>query len=270
MHPEIMKQESLFAAPDISETTNRRALLRNNVCPFFINVNCRFKSMEIVLHNSRTSDGLQSFATNFHSLTGNKMAVHKLPDRGIWMLVQHTTIEILCEERKMDLLTDLSGIFSFVFEYNNSIGTDIDHIVPDSLLLQSINCLHEISISGFSFTLSLGLVQNAPSSGTAGKTFGSCNGNSSYFVQETSLTAFESASDLSPQSVLKMGSPSKASVPASTNHWLLMDVAVSSIFIGRSSLKSELIQAHELNKLLFLLSIGGEFHMISWEIQVII
>ncbi|KAK7346481.1 hypothetical protein VNO80_21001 [Phaseolus coccineus] len=267
MHPEIRKQESLFTAPDISETTNRRDLLRNNVCPFFINVNCRFKSMEIVLHNSRTSDGLESFATNFLSLTGNKMAVHKLPDRGIWMLVQHTTIAISCEERKMDLLTDLSGIFSFVFEYKNSIGTNNDHIVPDSLLLQSINCLHETSISGFSFTLSLGLVQNAPSSGSAGKTFGSCNGNSSYFVQETSLTAFESLSALSPQSVLKMGSPSNANVPASTNHWLLMDVAVSSIFIGRCSLKSELIQSHELNKLLFLLSVGGEFHMISWEIQ---
>jgi len=269
MHPEIMKQESLFAAPNISETTTGSALLRNNDCPFFINVNCRFKSMEVVLHNSRRSDGLESFATNFRSITGNKMAVHKLPDHGIWMSIQHTTIEISCEERKMDLLTDLSGILSLVFEYKNSIGTKIDHIVRESLLLQSINCLHEISISGFSFMLSLGLVQNAPSSGSAG-TFGSSNGNSSYSVQETNLTAFESLSNLSPQSILKMGSPSIASVPASTNHWLQIDVAVASIFIGRCSLKSELIQAHKLTKLLLLLSIGGEFHMISWEIQVII
>ncbi|KAG2408680.1 uncharacterized protein HKW66_Vig0035020 [Vigna angularis] len=267
VHPEIMKQESLFAAPDRSETTTTRALLTNNVCPFFIDVTCRFKSMEIVLHNSRTSDGLESFATLFHSLTGNKMAVHKLPEQGIWMLVQNTTVVISCEEGKMDLLTDLSGILSFVFEYQSSIGTNIDHIVPESLLLQSINCIHEVSLSGFSFTLSLGLVQNALSSGNAGKTFGSSNGNSSYFVRETNLTAFERSSNLSPQSILKMGSPSNTSVPSSTNHWLLIDVAVTSIFIGRCSLKSELIQAHKLNKLLSLLSIGGEFHIISWEIQ---
>ncbi|XP_047149229.1 uncharacterized protein LOC124821402 [Vigna umbellata] len=267
VYPEIMKQESLFAAPDRSETTTTRALLTNNVCPFFIDVTCRFKSMEIVLHNSRTSDGLESFATIFHSLTGNKMAVHKLPEHGIWMLVQNTTVVISCEEGKMDLLTDLSGILSFVFEYQSSIGTNIDHIVPESLLLQSINCLHEVSLSGFSFTLSLGLVQNALSSGNAGKTFGSSNGNSSYFVRETNLTAFERSSNLSPQSILKMGSPSNTCVPASTNHWLLIDVAVTSIFIGRCSLKSELIQAHKLNKLLSLLSIGGEFHIISWEIQ---
>lgn len=270
VHPEIMKQESLFAAPDRSETTTTRTLLTNKVSPFFIDVTCRFKSMEIVLHNSRTSDGLESFATIFHSLTGNKMAVHKLPEHGIWMSVQNTTVVISCEEGKMHLLTDLSGILSFVFEYQSSIGTNIDHIVPESLLLQSINCLHEVSLSGFSFTLSLGLVQNALSSGNAGKTFGSSNGNSSYFVRETNLTTFERSSNLSPQSILKMGSPSNTSVPASTNHWLLIDVAVTSIFVGRCSLKSQLIQAHKLNKLLSLLSIGGEFHTISWEIQVII
>ncbi|CAJ1942675.1 unnamed protein product [Sphenostylis stenocarpa] len=243
MHPEIMKQESLFAVPDRSETITRGALLTNNVCHFLIDVTCRFKSMEMILHSYRTSDDFESHATNFHSLSGNKMVVHKLPEYGIWISIRPTTIVVSCEEGKMDLLTDLSGILSFVFEYQDSIGNNIDHIVPENLLLQSINCLHEISLSGCSFALSLGLVQNTPSS------------------------AFERLSNRSPQPVIKMGSPSNISLLTSANHWLLIDVSVSSIFMGKCSLKSDLIQAHKFNKLLSLFSIGGEFHMISWEIQ---
>lgn len=271
-HSEILEQEALFSAPDSSEATTQGALLTNNVCPFFINVTCRFKSMDIVLHNSRTSDNLQSYTTKFLSLTGNKAALHKLPGCGIWVSVQQTTFVISCEEGKMDLQTDLSGILSFVFEYQNSIGNNVDHIVLENLLLQSINCLHEISLSGCSITLCLGLVQNNPSSGNASKTFSSSNtnGNSSYLVQKTNLTAVERLSNQSSQPVIKMGSPTNISVPASASHWLLVDVAVTNIFIGRCSLKSDLIQAHKLNKLVSLLSIGGEFHMISWEIQVII
>ncbi|XP_029127816.1 uncharacterized protein LOC109800070 isoform X2 [Cajanus cajan] len=269
IHPEIVKQEALFAAPDGGELTAQGTLLTNNVCPFFIDVTCRLKPMEIVLHNSRTSDNLESYTTKFHSLTGNKMAVHKLPGCGIWISVQQTTIVISCEEGKMDLLTDLSGILSFVFEYQNGIEKNADHIVLENLLLRSISCLHEISLSGCSFTLCTGLVQNTSSSGDESKIFGSfnTNGNTSYLVRETNLTVFERLSNQSSQPVIKLRSPTKVSVPTSANYWLMIDVAVTNIFIGRCSLKSDLIQAHKLNKLQSSLSICGEFRMISWEIQ---
>ncbi|KAH1151426.1 hypothetical protein GYH30_045099 [Glycine max] len=268
IHPETI-QQSLFVAPDSSEAITRGALLKNNVCPFFINLTCRFNSMEIVLHNSRTSDNLESSTTKFHSLTENKMDVHKLPGCGIWISVQQTTIVISCEEGKMDLLTDLSRILSSVFEFKNSVGYNIDHIVLENLLLRSINCLHEISILGCLFTLCLSGIQNTSSSGTASKTFGgfNANGNTSYSVRETNLTASERLSNQSSQSVIKMGSPTNISMPASASHWLLIDVAITNIFIGRCSLKSDLIEAHKLNKLHSLLSIGGEFHMISWKVQ---
>ncbi|KAL2333639.1 hypothetical protein Fmac_014852 [Flemingia macrophylla] len=269
IHPEIMKQEALLAGPDSGVATTQGHILTNNVCPFFINVTCRFKPMEIVLHNSRTSDNMESYTTKFHSFTGNKMAVHNLPGCGIWISVQETTIVLSCEEGKMDLLTDLSGIMSFVFEYYNGIENKANHIVLENLLLRSVNCLHEISLSGCSFTLCVGLVQNTSPSENASKRFGSFNstGNTSYLVQETNLTVFERLSNQSSQPVIKMGSPTNITKQASGSHWLLIDVAVTNIFIGKCSLKSDLIQAHKLNKLLSLLSVGGEFHMISWEIQ---
>ncbi|KAK7359915.1 hypothetical protein VNO77_01883 [Canavalia gladiata] len=269
IHPEIMKQEALFADPDSSKATKRGALLTTNICPFFMDVTCRFKSMEIVLHNSRASDNLEGYESMFHSSNGKKLAVQKLPGYGIWISIGQTTIVISCEEKKMDLLSDLSGIMSFVFEYKNSIGNSIEHIVLENLLLQPVNLLHEISLSGCLFTLCWGHVQNTSSSGNESKTFCSFNAddNTSYMARETNLTVFERLSNQSSRLVTKMGSPTNISVPASASHWLLINVAVTNIFIGRCSLKSDLVQAHKLNKLLSLLSIGGEFQRISWEIQ---
>ncbi|KAK7263059.1 hypothetical protein RJT34_30643 [Clitoria ternatea] len=269
VHPEILKPEALFAEPDSCEATAEEALLTNNVCPFSISINCRFNSMEFVMHNSRTSNNLESFVRMLHSLTGNKIAVQKLPGCGIWISVQQTTTVISCEEGKLDLVTDLSGIMSFVYEYQNSNGNSIDHIVLGKLLLQSVNCLHEISLSGCTFTLCLGLVQNTSSPGNESRTFGSSNtiDNPSYLVQETSLSIFERLSNQSSHCLIKMGSPANSSVLASATPWLLINVAVTNIFIGRCSLKSDLLEAHKVNKLLSSLSVGGEFHTISWEIQ---
>ncbi|KAJ1381023.1 Vacuolar protein sorting-associated protein 13, SHR-binding domain [Sesbania bispinosa] len=64
-----------------------------------------------------------------------------------------------------------------------------------------------------------------------------------------------------------MTSPTNISMQASASHWLLINVAVNNIFIGRCSMKSDLVQAHKFTKLLSFLLIGGEFHTVSWEIQ---
>lgn len=272
MYPEIMKQEALFAETDSTEGTIRGALLTNNMFHFFIKGTCRFKLIDVILCNSRTSDNVESSTRKFDYITGNKMAVQKLPDPGIWISIQETTIVISCEEGKMDLLIDLSGITSSVFKYQNSIGTNNDHTLLKNLLLQSVNCLHEISLSGCKFTLGLGVVQSSSSSGSGSQTLGSSNsdGNISYVVQETNLTVFELSNSQSPHLVKKMGSPANISMPASASPWLRINIAVTNVFIGRCSMKSNLVPAHQSNELLSSLSIGGEFQMISWNIQVII
>ncbi|KAK7251111.1 hypothetical protein RIF29_34030 [Crotalaria pallida] len=236
IYHEIMNQEALFAGLDRIEGTLQGALLANNMFSFFIKGTFRLKAIDVILHNSRTSDNVESSTSKFDFLTGNKMAVQELPDSGIWISVEQTTTIISCQEGKMDLLTDLSGIMSLIFKYQNSIGKNNDHILLENLLLRSVNCLHEISLSGSNFTLCLGRVQSTSPSGNESKTL--CSSNSD-----------------------------DISMPASASHWLLINVAVTNAFVGRCSMKSNLFLAHQLNEIQSLLSIGGEFQMISWEIQ---
>ncbi|RVX23526.1 hypothetical protein CK203_000235 [Vitis vinifera] len=54
--------------------------------------------------------------------------------------------------------------------------------------------------------------------------------------------------------------------PASS-HWLLINISVSEIFLVRSTVKNVLAGAHQMNKLLSSLSVGGEFQTISWAVQ---
>ncbi|XP_057415880.1 uncharacterized protein LOC130710577 isoform X2 [Lotus japonicus] len=269
IHPEVMEQEAFFAEPARGVAITGGDLQTNDICPFFINGTCRFYSMDVILHYSRTSDNLERGARKFEFLTGNKMAVRTLPECGIWFSIQQGTIIASCEEGKMDIVTDLSGIMSFIFEYQKPLGNNHDDIVLENLLLQSVNCLHEISLSGCTFSLCLGLAQSISSSGNYSKPFGSSNSdaNISYMALESNLAVSQRSNNQSACMVEKMGSPTNISALASESHWLLINVAVDNIFVGRRSKKSDLVQAHKLNKLLSLLSIGGEFHMISWEIQ---
>lgn len=269
-HPEIMKWEAFFAVPDSNGAIIPGGLQTNDIFPFFIDGTCRFNSVDVILHNSRTSDNLERNPRKFDILTSNRKAMKLLPQCGIWISIQQALTVISCEEAKMDFLIDLSGIMSSVFEYQNPIGNNHENIVLQSLLLRSVNCLHEISLSGGIFTLCLGLVQNTPSSGNGIKTFGSSEGSTSHLVQESNLSVFERSNNQSPLIVKKMVPPTNISMQDSASHWLVMNVAVCNIFIGRCSMKSDLLRAHKVNKLLSLVSVGGDFNMIFWEIQVII
>ncbi|KAI5418217.1 hypothetical protein KIW84_042736 [Lathyrus oleraceus] len=266
-HPEIMKWEAFFAVPDSNGAIIPGGLQTNDIFPFFIDGTCRFNSVDVILHNSRTSDNLERNPRKFDILTSNRKAMKSLPQCGIWISIQQALTVISCEEAKMDFLIDLSGIMSSVFEYQNPIGNNHENIVLQSLLLRSVNCLHEISLSGGIFTLCLGLVQNTPSSGNGIKTFGSSEGSTSHLVQESNLSVFERSNNQSPLIVKKMVPPTNISMQDSASHWLVMNVAVCNIFIGRCSMKSDLLRAHKVNKLLSLVSVGGDFNMIFWEIQ---
>lgn len=266
-----MKQEELFAERKSGEAAIEGALLTNDSCLFSINGNCRFKSVDVILHYSRTSANVDSCVKTFELLTGNMLAEKKLPDCGIWVSIRPTTISISCEEEKVDLHTDSSGLVLLVFEYQNSIGQNNDHIVLENIDLQSVNCLHEISLSDCIFSLCLA-PPNASSSNNESKTLRISNpgGNISYLVRDTDLTIHSGRSNnQSLRFVKEMGSATNVLMQSSGSCWLLMNVEVGNVFIGRCSMKNDLVQAHQLNKFLSVLYIGGEFQMISWEIQVI-
>ncbi|MED6185146.1 hypothetical protein PIB30_054181 [Stylosanthes scabra] len=269
LHPEILKQEALFPVPDSCEPAIEGALPTNNISSFFINGTCRFMSMDIILHNSRRSYNGDGPTPALNFLTGNKLAVQKLPDCGIWISVQQASVVVSGEEEKMDIFTDISEIISFLFIYQNSIGNNNDRIVPEKLLLQSVDCLHEISLSSCTFTLCLGLVQNTSCSRNEFKTPGSShpNGHISDLVQENNLTASGRLITQSPQSITMMESSTIIGTSASARHWFLVNVSVTNVVVGRCSTKRVLVQAHQSNKFMCIFSVGGEFQIGSWEIQ---
>ncbi|KAI4327520.1 hypothetical protein L6164_019969 [Bauhinia variegata] len=264
VHNEIMNQEVLFAIPESVEANVGETPLTNSMCPFSINGTCRLKSVDLILHKSRKSERVFGF------LTSDKLAEQRLPDCGIWITLEQTTIVISCEEGKMDLFTDLSRIMFLIFKYQNPIGKSNDHIVLEDLLSQSVNCLHEISFSSCIFNLYWRLPWNASSPQNEYKTFGISNsgGNVSNLVRDSLLTSSsERSNDEFHSFVKEIGSATDILDPASTSCWLSMNVKVGMVYIGRISLKNDLVRAHRLNKLLSLLSIVGQFQKISWETQ---
>lgn len=223
-HPEVMKWEAFFAVPDSNGAIIPGSSQTNDIFPFFIDGTCRINSVDVILHNSRTSGNPECNTRKFDILTGNSKAMKTLPDNGIWISIQQAITVISWEEAKMDLSTDLSGIMSSVFEYQNSIGNNHENIVLQNLLLRSVHCLHEISLSGCTFSLCLGLVQNASSSGNGIKTFGSSTssseGSTSHLAQETNLSVFERSNNQSSLIVKKMVPPTNISMQASESHWV--------------------------------------------------
>lgn len=269
LHSKIMKEEALFAEPERGEGSIGETPLTNYSCLFLINGNCRFKSVDVILHNSRTKDNVDSWMRTFSFATGNVLAEKKLPDYGIWASIQDTTVTVSCEEGKADILTDSSGIMLLVFEHRNSIGNNTNHVLLENLVSQSVNCLHEISLSDCKFTLYLGVPQIASSDNESEKlSISSPGGNISLGRDTGQAICSERSNNQSLHFVKERGPATNIRMPASGSYWLLLSVAVGNVFMGRCQMKNDLVQEHQLNKFLSFLSIGGEFELISLEIQV--
>ncbi|XP_028760435.1 uncharacterized protein LOC114719142 isoform X2 [Neltuma alba] len=199
----------------------------------------------------------------FSLVTGNILAEKKLADYGILVSIQNTSVTISCEEGKADILSDSSGIMLLVFEYGNSIGNNDDHVLLEKLVLQSVNCLHEISLSDCKVTLYLSAPQNASLDNESKKP----GGNISLGRDIDQAICSERSNNQSLHFVKERGSATNIRTPASGSCWLLISVAVGNVFIGRCQMKNDLVPAHQMNKFLSLVSIGGEFELISMKIQ---
>ncbi|XP_054810227.1 uncharacterized protein LOC129311789 isoform X2 [Prosopis cineraria] len=268
IHPKIMKEEALFSQLKRVEGSIGRTQLTNYGCLFLINGNCRLKSVDVILHNSRTKDNADSWMRTFNFVSGNILAEKKSPDYGIWVSLQHTTLAISCEEGKADILTDSSRIMLLVFENLNSVGNNDNYVVLENLGLQSDKCLREISLSDCKFTLYFGSPQKASSDNESEKISISSPGSNISLGQDTDqATCSERSNNQSLCFVKERVSAARIPIPASGSHWLLMSVTVGNVFIGSCQMRNDLVQAHQLNKFMSSLSIGGEFELKFLEIQ---
>lgn len=270
MQPKIMKEEALFAEPVEGEGSIGGTLFTNYSGLFSINGRCRFESVDLILHNSRTKNNIDSWMRIFNFVTDNDWAEKKLPHNGIWVSIQHTTVMVSCEDGKANMLTDSSGIMLLVFEYGNSIGNNYNRVLLENLVSQSVNFLQEFSLSDCKFTLYLGAPQDASSDNESEKLDISSSGVYMSLGQNTNQAICSERFNTQPhQFVKERGSVTSISTLASGSYWLLVSLAVDTVYVGSFQMKNDLVQAHQSNKFLTSLSIGGEFELISLEIQVI-
>lgn len=232
--PDI-RQEIVIVEPEQEEITVKGDPSTCGGVLFKIYGTFKLKSVDMVLHVSRMSDNVQSSMKIFDALTRRKLAESGLSDCGIRVSVQQTSVEISAKEQ-VEVLTDVAGIESFIFRYQNRRGKHTDHSVLKDLPLESLNDLYEISISNCMITLWVASPENA-----------SFSHSLSNMVENSTITHDSQRS----------------------THWLVINVELGEIFMARCSQKNVMVETHQLNNLQSSLSVGGEFQTICWSIQVI-
>lgn len=228
----------------------------------------KFRPVDIFFHKSRISDEA-GFMKNIDA-SSNKKLDDDILDCGVWISAQQTCINISCEEGKMEVLVDLSGIKFLLVRYEDHIGKSFDQLVLGNLLLQPHNCSHELSLSNCFFTLWLGHPHNALASCTASDTLGSSHSrcNVLHSMENSPITSPSEISTVwSRRFIEKLGFVPHTSTPA-PSHWILLNIAFGEVFMTRCSIKNGLVGSHQVKKLLSSISVGGEFQTVSWAIQV--
>lgn len=262
---DFMRQNFVFTQPENDETGVEGAPLIYNSTLFSINGAFKFKSMDMILQNSRIVDKVESSVKIYDALSGQKLAGHNLLDCGIWICVQQACAEISCEERKLEVLIDWLGIQSVIFRYQDKMLKSFDHSVIRDLQEQSHNWLYEISLSNSTFSLWLGQSHSSLNNSFGNSTLGD---NTSYTVENSHLiTECETSTTQSSRGAQKLDFASNIIAPPSS-HWILINITLGGIFVARCSVKNVLAGKHQFKKLTSSISVGGNLQTISWGIQV--
>ncbi|XP_022132801.1 uncharacterized protein LOC111005570 isoform X3 [Momordica charantia] len=254
---EFMKQNIMLAKPMPKFVYVKEASITCRTSYMILGV-YKIKSMDVILHNSRVSDAFDSCKIFSNS---QKMAETNLPDCGIWISIHEGRVKVTCEEEKVDILTDISEIVSFIFRYQKR---GIDKSVSKYLLTQLLNCYHQIYLSNFMLILSLSPCNASSSERSRNIPHSSISRNNEFNVENFDMAV--NSEGPGGQSVFAQALDFD-STSSSSNLQLLVNVSISRIFITSSPVHEVLVGVHQMSKLSSFLLVGGEFQTISWEIQ---
>lgn len=276
-YQELMKQEMVHADSESKETLISRVngsslIFMSSVC--VINCASELKSLDIILHKSRKSDNMEDYAMTFDAISRTRklalVPLHDLPDHGVSVSVNQSLMELSFKEGKLEVLTNASGIRAVIFKYASEIVRSSDQFGLSNMLLQSPIFLHEVSISDFVFALLLRCVQNNFSSGVGESAIeaSTSGGKISHTVEGSSLTIdAEGSQGQSSSSSPKFGFSQNMASPTSSN-WILVNIAISEIYLAGCPVKDILVGAHQSKKLESSVFIGKDGQTISCQMQV--
>ncbi|XP_020537290.1 uncharacterized protein LOC105639629 isoform X2 [Jatropha curcas] len=259
---DFIRQSKVLPKPDNDESTAEGAPLIYNSTLFSVNATFHFKTVDVILQNSRLCDKGENWKKVFDTFSHQKLYAHDFHDYGIWFSVHHAGVDMSYEERKVEVLFDLLGIQSVIFRYRDHMGKSFDHFVVRNLQRHSNYWLYELSLSNFTLSLGLGHPHDRMSNSLNNSTLG---GDAySLNIEENSHLITDSETSSAQSHTLGFASSTSAST---SSQWILINVSLSGIFVGRHSIKNVVIGARQVNKFTSLLSVGGDLQTISWRIQ---
>lgn len=218
---------------------------------FLIKGKFKLYQMDIILQESKSSNDLGSLITSFDA---TRIGGHSVLDYGIGITLKQASSEILCEERKLEILLDLSKIRLTVFGYESKTRRSTYYSLSETLALCSLHSLYGTSFSNLTVTL----CWSSPLQGTMDSEI------DDFLLVSNPMTEKERSSQQSSE--LDISSDVMASYPS---HWLLITITIGEILLMKDSVKDVLRGAHEMDKLMLSLSVGGEFQTVSLKIQVL-
>ncbi|GAY42809.1 hypothetical protein CUMW_069730 [Citrus unshiu] len=264
---EFIQQDIVSLEHENGESTVKGASFICTSTMFSLSGTFKLEPMDIFCHKYRIREKV-SFVKNIDASSG-KMFSDVLLDCGVWISVHQTCMDISCEEGKIEVLIDFSGIKSQLIRYEGHIGNVFDHLVFRNLLLQPHNCLHELFLSNCIFTMWFCRRHDALSPHAESDTLGGSHSGSNvpHSVGNPNLTSeSEKSTAWSHHFVQKVGFDPNIFIPA-PSHWLLLNIAFGEVLMTNCRVKNVLVGSHQFNKLLSSLSVGGEYQSVSCAIQ---
>lgn len=276
---------------------NRNMLASEEKCVVFILKSTKFRieaslnlgSLDAILSKSRkicatencekassasTSAACQDIVATQYKET--MLGMLFVPEFGVGVSVQRSCVQIFSEEGLVKVLLDVFGIQSVIFRFQDQIENCNDGSEFINLSHKSSNCLYEFSLSDFTLSISAGPHGNSLSSRNSKNAVDGSNSSNmmpSYAVEVPDLVISSEASEVQScgpsQELGQAQLMTSALKPASNSWFLLINIGLGAILLVERSMKNVLLEAHQTNKLTSSLSVGGESHLISCDIQVL-
>ncbi|GLT39068.1 hypothetical protein SLA2020_132760 [Shorea laevis] len=264
--PMSKRPDMVWGKPENEESTAEVVPLFCEGTLFLINGIFKLRSVDFILHNSRINNKGGSVTTD--AARGKDSALQRVSDCGIWISVQLICFETSYDERKLELLIELSEVQFVIIRYQECVEKSFDLSVLKNLLLRSHICLYEVSLSHCKFTLWLSPVLYVSSSSSENGTLHRCNldGNTSCTVENSPFMVEAQSSFQSHGFGQKLGFTSNIQAPM-PGHWMLINIEVADFFVTKCSVKNALISTEKFNRLRSSLSFGARFQEICWRIQ---
>lgn len=218
---------------------------------FLINGKFKLGQMDITLQESMSSDNLGGFITIFDA---PRIGEHSMLDCGIGITLTRASAEILFEDRKMEILLDLSKVQLTIFGYESKTRTTY-YTLSENLTLRSIHNLYETSFSNLTVTFCWGSPQPETVSSEVDGHFSINNPT----IEKERSRQQSSELDISPDIMASF-----------LSRWFLINISIGEILLVKNTVKDVLHGANEMNKLILSLSVGRKFQTVSLEIQVLV